>query len=64
MTTDELTSKRLLGRDEVAELLGIEAATVDNLHRGKVLRACRVGRENRWRPCDVERYVKELQPED
>lgn len=64
MTTQELTSRLLLTRPQVAELLGVPETTIDNLHRSRTLRGCQVGKRLMWRPSDAERFVKELQPED
>ena len=60
--TNELLGKLLLSKDEVAELLGVSAETVDYLHRVKNLRGVRVGKRNLWRPHDVQEYVEKLAP--
>lgn len=62
-TPDELLTRLLLDRDQVASILGVDGATVDNLHRVRRLRAVRVGRENRWKPQTVRDFVESLEPE-
>ncbi len=54
----------LLDREQVATWLNVDVSTIDNLHRFKRLRGCKVGRALRWRPEDVTRFVAELQPDD
>jgi hypothetical protein len=53
----------LLTAGDVGELFQCEAETVRNLHRFGTLRAVKIGRELRWRPGDVERFVAELEQE-
>ena len=50
----------LLTREEVAAVLQVPADTVDNLHRVRHLRGCRVGKHLRWRPDDVRSFVAKL----
>lgn len=44
---------------DVARVLQITPAAVENLHRLRSLTAIKVGKVLRWRPRDVERYVNE-----
>lgn len=60
-TTEELLSRLLLSREQVAELLGVPPATVDNLHRTRQLPAVQVGKYNRWKPEAVRRFVEQLE---
>ncbi len=62
-STAELLTRLLLDRDQVAAILGVDGATIDNLHRVRRLRAVRVGRENRWKPQSVREFVENLEPE-
>jgi excisionase family DNA binding protein len=56
----ELMTRLLLTRDEAARMLSIKPETLDYLHRMKRLRGVKVGKELRWRPPDVQRFVHEL----
>jgi excisionase family DNA binding protein len=61
--TAELMGKLVLTREETAEVLSVPPGTVDYLHRVRRLPAVRVGKENRWKPDTIRRYVESLQPE-
>ena len=62
-TTEDLLSRLLLTREQVAKLLGVPLNSIDNLHRTRQLRAVQVGKYNLWKPEDVRRFVKALEPE-
>jgi len=60
---NETSVPRLLWTvDEVARAIGVTPDCVRNLHRVGLLAGVRVGRYLRWRPADVEAYVKRLVP--
>jgi|GEM_PF-2660526 len=50
----------MLDKDDVASLLRVGPATIENLHRTGQLRGRMVGRHLRWRPDDVRRFVEQL----
>ena len=51
----------MLDKDDVAGLLRVPSATVENLHRTGQLRGRMVGKHLRWRPGDVRRFVEALE---
>ena len=61
-TTTDALPRWLWNAGEVAAVLGVTEDCVKNLHRTYSLRGVLVGRNLRWRPRDVERYVQGLKP--
>jgi excisionase family DNA binding protein len=51
-------SRRLLRRSEVAALLNMSRRQVDRLTRGGELAVVRVDRVPRYRPADVEAFIR------
>ena len=62
--TQALMDRLLLSRDQVAEVLGVDSATIETLHRNGTLRGRRVGKELHWRPEWVRMFVEELVQDD
>ena len=58
------SAQRTHANSSVDTPVNVDAATIDNLHRFKRLRGCKVGKSLRWKPSDVTRFVTELQPDD
>ena len=58
--TAALLTQLLLTEAEVASALRVRPTTVANLHRVGELRGVLIGRHLRWRPSDVEAFVKTL----
>lgn len=58
-----IDSPLLLTAADVGALLQISEDAVRNLHRVGALSAVKVGKVNRWRRADVERFVSNLAPE-
>ena len=61
--TPDMPIPLLLDKAGTAERLGIPESTVDSLHRDRKLRGIMVGKSLFWRPCDLTRFVAELEPE-
>jgi len=61
--TPQFMRRLLLTREQVAEVLGVDAGCIDYLHRIRRLPGCRVGKGLRWKPATVREYVKTLEPE-
>ena len=59
--TDDLMSRLLLDRDQVAELLSVPVSTVTALHESRLLRGVKVTKFVRWRPEDVRAFVESLE---
>ena len=59
--TAELMGQLLLDKDQTAAVLNVPPATIENLHRARLLRGCLVGKHLRWRPSDVRKYVDSLE---
>ena len=51
----------MLDKDDVASLLSVGPATIENLHRTGQLRGRMVGKHLRWRPYDVKQFVEQLE---
>ncbi len=67
--TDKLTSDglrvtdQILTMDQVARIVQVDARTIRYLHHIDRLRGYVVGRELRWRPLNVNRYIRARRPE-
>jgi excisionase family DNA binding protein len=60
--TAELLGRLLLGKSEVAELLGVSEKSIEYLHRVRELPAVKVGKSLHWKPQTVAEFVERLQP--
>lgn len=58
--TTKLMGDLVLLKDEVAQLLKVKPATVENLHRSGQLRGFTVGDTLHWKPADVRAFVDGL----
>ena len=56
-----LMEQLLLDKNQTAAVLNVPPATIENLHRARLLRGCLVGKHLRWRPSDIHRYVDSLE---
>ena len=54
----------LMRCEDVARVLQVTPAAVENLHRMRSLTAIKVGKVLRWRPRDVEAFVESAGTED
>ena len=59
--TAAIMANLLLDKDQTAAVLNVPPATIENLHRARLLRGCLVGKHLRWRPSDVRKYVDSLE---
>ncbi len=54
----------LMKAEDVARVLQVSPAAVENLHRLRHLQAIKVGKVLRWRPADVAAFVNEAGKEN